>query len=428
MNDRRAIAVIVSLLLLAMAAQAQTYIFGRANFPVGTGPMSIGAGDFNGDGIIDLAVVNEGDNTVSILLGRPDATFAPQVTYATGVGPLAIVAGDFNGDGNLDLVVTNGECTLNTAGLPVCDGSTVSILLGNGDGSFRTHLDYAIGTYPAALAAGDFNGDGKLDLAVTNTQDNTVSILLGKGDGTFQAQVQYATAVGPQSVIVGDFNGDNKPDLAVGCGTDVSVLKGNGDGTFQSHLDTAGPGFFSLAAGDFNHDGRLDLASVEGMFTQGVNIFLGNGDGTFVLAATYPGDGSSVTVVDLNGDGNADVVFPDVGDVTVMLGKGDGTFQAQTFYGVYNYNTSLAVADFNGDGKLDAALTEGFSPLFGQSRFVTQGTVSILLGFGDGTFVQGTAYPDPSNGDAVLSADFNGDGNPDLASMGLSITHRHLPL
>ena len=137
MNNQRTVGVIISLLLSPIAAHAQTYIFGRADFAVGTGAISISMGDFNGDGIIDLAVVNEADNTVSVLLGKVDGTFAPQVTYATGLGPLAIATGDFNGDGNLDLAVTNGDCTLQMPPLPPsCNGSTVSILLWQ----WRRHL------------------------------------------------------------------------------------------------------------------------------------------------------------------------------------------------------------------------------------------------------------------------------------------------
>jgi hypothetical protein len=227
MYHRRFVPTAISILLLTLAAHAQTYIFGRADFPVGTGAISIAIGDFNGDGISDVAVVNESDNTVSILLGKPDSTFAPQVTYATGLGPLAIVTGDFNGDGNLDLAVTNGDCVPTKYSGLDCSVKTVSILLGNGDGTFGPHIDYATGTQPSSLATGDFNGDGKLDLAIANTQDNTVSVLLGNGDGTFQNQVVYLTVSGPQSVIVADFNGDHRLDLAVG-GTTSSSLFGSG--------------------------------------------------------------------------------------------------------------------------------------------------------------------------------------------------------
>src|SRR5580704_12068064 len=159
MNGVRVVAVIVSFLLSASWAQAQTYIFGRADFPAGQAPNSIATGDFNGDGVIDFAVANATDNTVSILLGKPDGTFAPQVTYATGAGPVGITPGDFNGDGNLDLAVTNAGCVPAEFG-PHCTGHTVSILLGNGDGTFQPHIDYATGLQPSAVAAGDFNGDG----------------------------------------------------------------------------------------------------------------------------------------------------------------------------------------------------------------------------------------------------------------------------
>jgi hypothetical protein len=137
------------LILPTSTTHAQTYIFGKADFPVGTAPLWIARGDFNGDGISDLAVVNESSNTVSVLLGNPDGTFASQVSYDTGVGPLSIVTGDFNGDGNLDLVVTNADCTSQVPPQPpICNGTTFSILLGNGDGTFRSHIDYSSGNQP----------------------------------------------------------------------------------------------------------------------------------------------------------------------------------------------------------------------------------------------------------------------------------------
>ena len=341
MNNQRTVAVVIALLLSAMVAHAQTYIFGRADFPVGTSANSVAMGDFNGDGVIDLAVVNEADNTVSVLLGKSDGTFAPQVTYATGLGPLAIVTGDFNGDGNLDLAVTNGGCILSRDLTLQCDGSTVSILLGNGDGSFRPHFEYATGNHPSSVAAGDFNGDGKLDLAITSTQGGGVFVLLGNGNGTFQTPLQYAaagsqSAIVADSVIVADFNGDGKLDLAVGgspvSGSGVSVLLGNGDGTFQAPLNA--PGGAPLAAADFNLDGKLDLFA-------GGDVLLGNGDGTFVLYATYP-SGSAAAAADLNGDGKPDLVVAQGGNpesnlridsVAVLLGNGDGTFQPATLYG-----------------------------------------------------------------------------------------------
>ena len=370
---RRFLGIIFVLSTLPITAQAQTYIFGRADFPVGISANSIATGDFNGDGTLDLAVVNEADNTVSILLGKPDGTFAPQVTYATALGPLAIVTGDFNGDGNLDLAVTNGNCVPTVYGLK-CDVLAVSILLGNGDGTFRPHIDYATGTQPSSVAAGDFNGDGKLDLVIANTQDGTVSVLLGNGDGTFQMQVVYPTTPDPASVIVADFNGDHKLDLAVGGSGGVSVLLGNGNGTFQKQL--ASPGSSPLATADFNGDGRLDLFA-------GGDILLGNGDGTFVVHATYP-SGAAAASADLNRDGKSDLVIAGGGgnnasstSVAVLLGNGDGTFQPAVQYGTGGSPPSLAIADFNGDGKFDLAVADPDCALFSCSL---PGAVSILLG------------------------------------------------
>jgi hypothetical protein len=392
--------VILLFLLSALSAPAQTYIFGRADFPVGGLPVSIATGDFNGDGILDFAVANEADNTVSVLLGKSDGTFAAQVTYATGLGPLAITTGDFNGDGNLDLAVTDANCVPTKGGL-ICDAKLVSILLGNGDGSFQPHIDYATGTQPSSIAAGDFNGDGKLDLVVANAQDGTVSVLLGNGDGTFQTQVVYPIERGAYSVIVADFNGDHKLDLAVGGGQVVSLLLGNGDGTFQKPLSS--PGGSPLAAADFNGDGKLDLYA-------GGDILLGKGDGTFVLNATYPG-APAAAAVDLNGDGKPDLVLAQSSlfSVAVLLGNGDGTFQPGVEYGAAPFSSALVIADFNGDGKFDLALAE---PDCASTSCGTPGAVSILLGLGDGTFVTGKDY---SPGGGVIAADFNGDGKPDLA-------------
>jgi hypothetical protein len=415
MNNQRTVGVIISLLLSAVAAHAQTYIFGRADFAVGTGAISIAMGDFNGDGIIDLAVVNEADNTVSVLLGKVDGTFAPQVTYATGLGPLSIATGDFNGDGNLDLAVTNGDCTLQMPPLPPgCNGSTVSILLGNGDGTFQPQVDYATVIHPSSIAAADFRGDGKIDLAITSSVGGGVVVLLGNGDGTFQTPVGYPASSPPSvivvdSLIVADFNGDGNLDLAVG-GSEVSVLLGNGNGTFQAPLES--PGGAPLAAADFNGDGKLDLFA-------GGNMLLGNGNGTFVLYATYP-SGAAAAAADMNGDGKPDLVVAQGGgegnfstySVAVLVGNGDGTFQPPAVYGTAIYPGYLLIADFNGDGKLDLAVADSGCPLLNCS---TPGAASILLGFGDSTFVGQTDYSIQGNPSQVLSADFNGDGKPDIA-------------
>ena len=326
-------------------------------FGAGTDPDSAAAGDFNGDGKLDLAVANEGSNNVSILLGKCDGTFQAAVDYGAGSNPSSVAVGDFRDDGKLDLVVAN-------------DGSdNVSILLGNGDGTFQAAVNYGVGSAPTSVAVGDFNGDGKLDLAVVNELSNNFSILLGNGDGTFQAAVNYGAGLSLFSVAVGDFNGDGKLDLAVASGGSdyVSVLLGNGDGTFKTAVQyVAGLEPISVAVADFNGDGKLDLA-VANYESNNVSILLGKGDGTFQAAVdygigteNYPATPGSVAVGDFNGDGKLDLVVggvesDNVSVVSVLLGNGDGTFQAAVNYGAGAGQTSVAVGDFNGDGRLDLA-------------------------------------------------------------------------
>jgi hypothetical protein len=176
----------------------------KSAYATGSGAQAVAAADLTGDGKVDLVVANVYSNTVTVLLGKGDGTFKPGVDYSTGLNPYSVVAGDVNGDGKLDLVLATAN--------------TISVLLGNGDGTFQGHTQYPTGPAPNALALGDFNHDGKLDVATANNDSNltgTVSVLLGNGDGTFRPHVDYGTGVGPYSVAVGDFNKDGKLDLAV---------------------------------------------------------------------------------------------------------------------------------------------------------------------------------------------------------------------
>jgi FG-GAP-like repeat len=384
----------------------------QVTYAVGNGPAAIVAGDFTGDGHLDLAVTNEGSNTVSVLLGNGDGTFQPQVTYAVGSVPSSIVAGDFTGDGHLDLAVAN------------LFAGNISVLLGNGDGTFQPQVTYAVGKYPNSIVAGDFTSNGHLDLAVVNSGGSnptgTVSVLLGNGDGTFQPAVTYAVGSAPSSIVAGDFTGDGHLDLAVAnlfAGT-ISVLLGNGDGTFQSQVTYAMPASSegTLVAGDFTGDGHLDLAVAGGGGV--ISVLLGAGDGTFPTRVTsYAGgltgaDGGISVAGDFNGDGRLDLAVADnlTDTITVLLGNDDGTFQAQftnadgVTSAVGPYPTSIVAGDFAGDGRLDLAVANTSSD-----------TISVLLGNGDGTFQPQVTYAVGNGPRAIAGGDFNGDGRLDLA-------------
>jgi hypothetical protein len=372
--------------------------------PFGSQPVALVSGDFNGDGRPDLAIADYNSGEVSVLLGNGDGTFQTPATYAVGNGPFALVAGDFNGDGRTDLAVAN------------IHDNDVSVLLGNGDGTFQPQVTYAVGSLPDALVAGDLNGDGRLDLAVSNRDSGNVSVLLGNGDGTFQNQETYDVGGNPYGLVAGDFNGDGRLDLATTNNLfsgDVSVLLGNGDGTFENPL-TAPAGIWpdALVAGDFNGDGRLDLA-VEDYRSGDVLVLLGNGDGTFQTPLTNTPETNSgpLVVGDFNGDGRLDLAlangFSD--DALILLGNGDGTFRnsrATSGVGIQPY--AIVAGDFNGDGRTDLATVN-----------IGSNDVSVLLGNGDGTFQAPVAIAaGVVNTSAIVSSDFNVDGRPDLAVAG----------
>jgi hypothetical protein len=393
-------------------------------FPAGS---ALAAGDFTGDGRTDLAItgndLSTGAGEVSVLMANSDGRFQPPVTYPVGGDePNAIVAGDFSGDGHLDLATANGGLGVDAAG-------TMSVLLGNGDGTFRPPVTYAAGVSPEWIVARDFTGDGKLDLAVASGAVNTVSLLLGNGDGSFQPAKTVPAGNKPDGIVAGDFNGDGRADLAVltttvnpdytSTGGGVSVLLGNGDGTFQSEATNAvNGGPFSIATGDFNGDGRTDVV-VTNLNGNSVSVLLGNGDGTFQPQVTYavgqyPG---SVVVGDFNGDGRLDLAFTDsnlltgASEVELMLGNGDGTFQpARTI--ATGIGGRLVAGDFNGDGRLDLAVAT-YDPSTGN------GDVEVLLGNGDGTFQPGPICAVGLAPFAIVAGDFTRDGHLDVAVAGI---------
>jgi hypothetical protein len=402
----------------------------------------------------DSAVPAEKNKGGAISSDQNPPLFLPVVSYDVSVSPFSIAVADLNSDGHLDVAVAN-DCQSSTN----CNNGGVTVLLGNGDGTFQAPVSYnSGGVYAASVAIADVNGDGHRDLIVANNCQSTtncgsvvVGVLLGNGDGTFQAPVSYSLGVAEAfSVAASDLNGDGHPDLVVtsgcqnaaDCVSVVSVLLGNGDGTFQAPVSYSSGGVYatSVAIADLNGDGRQDLAVANecqvldpsggvcwGYAPGEVSVLLGNGDGTFQAPVSYNSNAYqafSVAVADLNHDGHPDLAVVSAcqsesncvnGVVGVLLGNGDGTFQP-----VVNYNTgggnaafSVAIADLNGDGHLDLAVATA-----SQCDGCSNSGVSTLLGNGDGTFqpavshnsggISGIAFP------SIAIADLNGDGKPDL--------------
>src|SRR6266566_5017384 len=297
--------------LSTSALGSLTPSFPRTDFPVGHSPSAVAVGDFNGDGKLDIGVANFTDNTISILLGNGDGTFTAGRTITGVNSPVAMVTGDFRSAGKLDLAV-----------LDQADG-LVSVFPGNGDGTFATKIDTSAGRSPSALVTGDFNGDGKTDLAVTNSGSNSVSVLLGNGDGTFFKRIDFGTGVGPSAIAGADFNGDGRPDLAVTNKVDntLSILLGNGDGTFgapTSFTTAAGPA--ALLSGNFASGTFPDLIVVcESANT--LDVFLGLGNASFATPLSVPTGISPVAAAkgDFAGTGLLDVAVANQSSNTVSV-------------------------------------------------------------------------------------------------------------
>ncbi|MBZ5573311.1 MAG: VCBS repeat-containing protein, partial [Acidobacteriia bacterium] len=404
MRSRRGVLALVTLLLPISVPSARGQVFLDSSFyTVGLEPLVVATADFNQDGKVDAVTANYDAATISVLLGNGDGSFKKHVEYATGPFPRHLVVGDFNADGNPDIAVS----VLGPVE-PLCAAPTLSVFLGKGDGTFRPRIDYKTGCDPDWVAVGDFNGDGKQDLVTADFLDSTVSVFLGNGDGTFRSRLVQPSETEPNAVAAGDFNGDGKDDLATAnaVGQIVGVLIGNGDGTFHPSVNYGQIGeAISLLAEDFNHDGRTDLAVATGQ----LSVFLGNGDGTFQSQVDFgaPGGAVFVTATDLNGDGNLDLVGSDP-ELNVLLGNGDGTLVPAGTYGGGGGGGGAAAADLNGDGKPDLAMAGGL--LYAADH----GVVLVSLGNGDGTLQNCRLYL--AFGLSPLVADFNRDGKEDVAT------------
>jgi hypothetical protein len=292
----------------------------------------------------------------------PPVAFGAPLDYPCD-GRCLVAAGDFNGDHRADLAIAQFGSNYPPA---------VAILISDGRGGFLPPVTYPIGYDATAILAADFNGDGKVDLAVGDGEFD-ISVLLSNGDGTFQPAVTYVLSTVPRALAVGDFNGDGIPDL-VASGGDVTILLGNGDGTFTLKA-IYNPGGASVAVGDFNGDGRDDLALTSPM-AGSVSILLGNGDATFQPAVAYPSGEYPFHVVaaDFNRDGKPDLAVANTGgnSISILLGNGDGTFQAAVRHAVGHSPRALVVTDLNGDGQPDLAVankkSSNVSVLFGRSH------------------------------------------------------------
>jgi hypothetical protein len=326
----------------------------------------------------------------------------PLRSYPTDGTPNWVAVGDLNGDGKPDLVTANGI-------------GDVSVLLGNGDGTFQTAVNYPVASYLSAVAIGDFNGDGKPDLAIGSTTG--IYILIGNGDGSFQASVIYAANTNVNALVVADFNGDGIADLAAAAGSALFIALGNGNGTFAAPLYTGFTASEVLQVADFNLDGKPDLF-FGNSGSQTASIALGNGDGTFQspTSITATGSPNAFVVGDFNNDGKPDVAITYWVGVEVFLNLGNGSWSSPIQSSLIATPGYFMVAgDFNGDGNLDIAIRGYYLPYF-----------NIAFGNGDGTFSGGVTFNTNGYGEEyggnIAVGDFNLDGKPDFAVANPSTT------
>ena len=343
---------------------------------------------------------------VSVPLGPPNCTEGVDCSD----GALDATAGDFDADGKLDIATANNG------------SDDITVLLGDGQSGLTWHFSASANAGPAGIASGNLNADTKLDLVVSEELTNKIGVFIGRGDGTFENEVQYDMGSAPQAVVLADFDGDTKLDVATAdlFSDTVSVRLGLGDGTFGDLKQTSvvgGP--YGMAAGKLDAGDILDLAVT--LYDDGrLATLIGNGDGTFMYAGTASAaivDDSprGVALTDFNHDGKLDAgVATETGDsLDVLLGNGDGTFQDFTPYPVGGFPESVAAGDYNGDGIVDLASADSF----GTIDF--DGTVSVLLGNGDGTFQDAQQFEVDAGPYGLVAADLNNDRLPDLVTANL---------
>ena len=352
----------------------------------GSNPQFIVVGDLNNDTLLDIVVVTAGDGNAIVLKGSGNGSFSLETTYSIGKNfdPCSIAIGDFDNDNKSDIAITNNG----TNSIVIL--TAYSVYLSIYQWTYFTGNNSA----PNSVTAGDFNNDRYLDIVVANSNTDNICVFLNLGNGTFGRRRFYSTAQssGVQFVSVGDFNNDTQLDIAVAMSgvSELMILLGYGNGTFrygQTYSTGAGSSPFSINIGDFNKDGDLDIATAN-YGTSNVGILLGHGDGTFTNIITYPVNNSlsptSVGIGDLNSDNILDIVTTnaDTGGIVILLGYGNGSFFISMIIPAGNDNPlNVAVGDLNNDHRLDIVYS---SP--------TTSIVGVLLGTGNGTFARITKH------------------------------------
>jgi hypothetical protein len=397
-----------------LLATGQGSFVASASLPVGSHPDSLAVGDLNGDGKPDIVTANgNGWNqpgTLSVLLGRGDGTFEMATHTAVDRGPRGVVVADFNGDGQLDAATAISGGWFET--------NRINVLFGRGDGTFEAPASYGVGIAPAWIASGDFNGDHRPDLVTANagpgSSGTTASVLLNAGNGTFMTASNYAVGSYPGFVLVADLNQDTLPDLAVAnrASGSVSVLAGAGDGTFlpASHFAIAA-GVSQLATADFNGDTHPDLAVLGASYDAGaVTVLAGDGAGSFGTTNTVSIGASLLAIAadDFDKDGTMDLAVAGAYDnaVLLMAGRGDGTFRSTTdTCPVGGEIHGILAHDFDRDGQLDLATAN-----------VDADSVSVILQQTNGVFHEAVNYPVGAQPRAVKAGDFDNDGRADLVT------------
>jgi hypothetical protein len=388
-------------------------LFPGALVGAGEAPVAPVVADFNGDGVDDIAIANSGSGDISVALGRGDGSFQPQRRVPAGTEAVALAVADFDGDGRIDLAVADRR------------GGAAVILPGLGDGGFAAARALAVSPSPSGIVAADFDGDGRIDLAIADAAAQEVVILLGRGDGSFRDPASIDPGTPPRAIAAADMDGDRRTDLVVAGSFRVVVLKGRGDGGFDRvFAGSTATRSVSIAVADFDGDRVPDVAlggdgnGCDDPFLPGLQVLRGLGDGTLVPVTVLDTAIASyfLAAADLDGDHVVDLAASRVechadgrGTIGFYRGRGDGTFEAPTRSPAGYGPGGLATGDLDGNGATDVVVA-GTSANY----------VSVLLGTGDGRFAPRAQDPPRwAVGDApaaVVTADFDGDGRPDLAT------------